>query len=319
MRSGSLLAAAAARRDAPEASSPPRVRTAPPVAAGLTLALLALGGCGTLPPAPERTVLAGSDIGLKTLTQPPAPPEIVARSPADPPLAAAGASEDRLAALAGRERAERRPGPEIAFFFESPLGRAYLASGRGKALARGAPADSCPALGASLDQTSPRAAAEQALARCLDARPAGAELRCGCRLIAAGDVLLAPPETFAYARAIGGRLIARLDGDRIDAPVVIDGPDHTETGARGPRRVLLRSPSGPVGALALDADGGATLDLGARRLSGAWAPEGFRRGRLAGAISLSGADGSRALVLIGYEPAEMAARRDELLAGTELR
>lgn len=267
---------------------------------------------------PERTVLAGSDIGLKTLTQPPEPPEITARSAADLTAARVAAAPERLEALANRARARTRPGPELALFFEAPIGRAYLAAGPAKALARGAPAESCPAFGAALAHASRPDAASAALELCLAGLPSDTRADCGCRLIAVGDVLLAEASTFEYARTVSARLIGRADGAPVDLSVVIDGPDPSGRGAPEDRRLSVRTVSGPAGVLEIDADGAARLSLGASDApalyEGQWRAEGFRRGRLAGVAGLTGPSGAPLALLIGYAPAEVSERREELLA-----
>lgn len=280
---------------------------------GGALVALALSACGVLPPLPERTRLDASDIGLRTLTQPPRPPEIVARSGADLAAASSAASAERLGELASRERARRRPGPELAFFFESEIGRAYLAGGLGRALARGEPAAVCPAFGAALDRPSTRDAARLALERCLASRPRGTEGACGCRLIAAGSVLLAEPEAFDYARAVSAHLVGGAEaGGPFDVALVAEGPDPAGDGA--PRRLALRGVAGPVGELVIRDETEAILTIGQAEYRGQWRAEGRRRGRLAGFAGLSDAKGRRLALLIGYEPAELETRQAALVA-----
>ncbi|MEL6318465.1 MAG: hypothetical protein AAFR16_12600, partial [Pseudomonadota bacterium] len=78
--------------------------------------------------------------------------------------------------------------------------------------------------------------------------------------------------------------------------------------------------AGPAGGLTIEPDGGARLTLGEAVYQGRWRAEGFRRGRLAGVVGLRGATGRALTLFIGYDPAEVEARRPELLRkASELR
>ncbi|MEM9726193.1 MAG: hypothetical protein AAF909_12135 [Pseudomonadota bacterium] len=325
-------------------------RPAPPVgraAAGLVGAALTVAGCAYIGAATapfEPTV-----IDAARLVQPPQPPTLVARSERDIADIVQVARPERLASWKGVNGSEQFEGPQIPFFFESEIGRAYLRSGPGRAVARGEPAESCPLFGVSLDASAPTVAAEQALTSCL-ARRDVAEASCGCRLLAAENVLFAPAEAFSYARAVNAAAIPldrdlrprgpeaaliaeerfqpRAEQASIDATaslgVAVSGlePSRREDLAAGARRLWLIGLAGPVAGLDLSADGEARLTLlegprdgmrPVRRFEGKWRAEGFRRGRLAEHIALSGPDGDRLVLLIGYEPAELASERSRLL------
>ncbi|MEL6318609.1 MAG: hypothetical protein AAFR16_13340 [Pseudomonadota bacterium] len=311
------------------------------------LAGLALAGCAYIGVATgpyEPTV-----IDAARLIQPPQPPSLVAATEAEIADITPVAQPTRLASWRAVNGAQRFEGPQIPFFFESEIGRAYLRSGPGRAVARGEPAESCPLFGVALDAPGPEAAAETALRSCL-ARRGVAESACGCRLLAAENVLFAPAEAFAYARAVNAAAIP-LDRDLKPAgpeaaliaeeryqpraepgaePLAEAGgltvsglePARREELASGARRLWLIGLMGPVAGLDLAADGAARLTLlegprdgmrPVKRLEGRWRAEGFRRGRLAEHIALSGPDGDRLVLLIGYEPAELAEHKGRLL------
>lgn len=311
-----------------------------PTLAALLIAATA-SGCAALP---TTVAFTPSVIDAARLVQPPAPPTLVARKPSDVSALSRAAGPARLAELAARPGARRFEGPQIPFFFESALGRAYLRSDEGRAIARGEPAESCPQFGAAFDAPDPKTAAERALDQCLVARD-HAHAACGCRLLAAGSTLLAPPEAFAYPRGVAVEAIpldAKLRPAGATAALVaeeryeprgaladktaprVSGMSAAERDAlaAGARRLWLLGLSGPIGGLDLAADGAArltVLDGGrealrpVRLLEGRWRAEGYRRGRLALLAGLESADGERLVILVGYEPAELDAERARLI------
>ncbi|MEL6316283.1 MAG: hypothetical protein AAFR16_01455 [Pseudomonadota bacterium] len=293
--------------------------------------------CGEFATAPQPTRAPVGDIDLSSVTQPPRPPEVIARSSEEIAEAVAATSPERLQDLAGRAGAKRYEGPQVPLLFESRLGRAYLSASGGRALAQGAPSRSCPMTGAAYGRSSVAAAVAEALEHCLEqGRRLGAPEDCGCRVIAAGGALLAEDADLAYARAVAARLIDPASGveiaviaeERMAAEEAAEPQTLSEAEKRalseGARTVWLLAPSGPVGLLELAADRSADLRLldgpdsalrETRRYSGAWRAEGFRRGRLAKRVALRAADGRRELhLLIGYEPAEYDEREAELRA-----
>ena len=282
--------------------------------------------------------LPKGDIELTRLTQPPQPPELIAKAQSEVARIAASASRARLKGLARRAGAKPFEGPQIPLLIESALGRAYLASGPGRAIAMGSPAATCPMMGAALSRASSEEASRAALSQCLTQRAArGASASCGCRLVAAGDVLLTDAASLAYARAVTARLTRPAETGRaaLDAPLIAEERLYDVQGdsrlsasaladlAAGARTIWLLAASGPVGLLTLSADGAAELWLvqGPRQapeiketLRGVWRAEGFRRGRLARRVALSDGAGRAAYVFLGYEPREYAARRAQLIA-----
>lgn len=129
------------------------------------------------------------------------------------PLRASGTdADDLLASVASRLTGVnnspgtrlRVDGASVPLISAAPVGLAFLSAGPARALIRGTPASSCPALAAA-GGADAAAAARAALSACraaLTGRP-----ECGCELVALGDLLLAPPETFAYAPGLPARLI----------------------------------------------------------------------------------------------------------------
>lgn len=315
-------------------------------AIALAFAAAALGGCAGV--SSFTAPFEATDIEAARLVQPPLPPKLIAQSKRDVGEVAAAAKPERLASWRQMRGAKKFEGPQIPFFFESELGRAYLRSGPGRALARGEPAESCPMFGAALDAASTEAAANIALERCL-ARRVKADTECGCRLLAADTVLFAPADNFTYARAVAATLIplgpdlasagpeaaliaeeryTPLNAARVPAetdPLKKKSgltPARAEALASGERRLWLIGLQGPVAGLDLSADGAARLTLleGPREgmkpikeFNGRWSADGFRRGRLAERVALRSEKGSRMLLLIGYEPQELAEERPRLL------
>lgn len=303
--------------------------------AGVAIAI----GCGVAldgdRSAGPRTVGAYSP--SERLIQPPQPPALVARSDADVQPIARAASPERLVQLADRNGSVRYEGAQLPFFFESELGQSFLKSGAGRAIAQGAPRESCPAFGVALGADSVPAAVETALNGCLDELSlTAAPSDCGCRLLAAGSVLLDETDAYAYARAIHVRLIDPKRGLQTSLIAEERAPRLLESGpasdkriaelTHGARSVWLLSPSGPFASLELKANGAAEMTIvegppealsAVRQLNGRWSAEGFRRGRLAKTVVLTDADGDELTLLIGYEPDELDVRGDALAAAAD--
>lgn len=214
-------------------------------------------------------------------------------------------------------------------------GRSFLrASSSGRAIAIGAPATACPAMGVALTAKSLDAAASTALKQCLNATNPPHKLRgrrrvaCGCRLIALGSVLIAEQEAFTHARKVSALIIDPRSGARapLVAAVAPVGPDLDKSASAdaaqltvrlaGAQEIDLSSATAPIGRLSLSAGGAAELRLkkGGPSYRGKWRVEGFRRGRRAGVVSLARGPKDRLFLLIGYEPGEVAKRGRSLIA-----
>lgn len=310
------------------------------LAGGLAL----LAGCTGLPHA-ERTTDEPSSIQLQTLRQPINPPEILARTREEARtqaarLAPGGVRADLLEKLRDHPRTERVAAAQSPFFFESAIGRAYLAAGAsgasGRAIAQGWPAEQCPAFGVALPESDRGSAALKALERCIDTLPPTAGETCACRLLALDDVLLADAPSFVYARGVStlvyhpasGRsatLVAEERHPRDLAAEILQTlePETLDALSKGARRMWLLSPASPAAAFDLAANGEAALVFvegsresltPARRLTGQWRSDGFRRGRLAGVARVADDAGDSFVVVFGYPPSEIEARRKELIA-----
>jgi hypothetical protein len=264
-----------------------------------SLLLAVLGGCAASPPSPR----GGSALVAMTGV-----PVIVAADSGD--IADARVAAARLSASPGRARPVESAG--APFLHGAPHGRAWLASAPPRALARGEPAPSCPAIGmaAAPEAASPPDAAAQALGRCLDqleARAAPAD--CGCRLLALDGALVAPLSEFAYAAGVGARLVgAAAAGGR---PLVA-----LERGDSDPAltEVAFLDAGGVAAVAQLAADGAARLLLlgDGAVYQGRREFRGWRRGRLTERLLLEGPDGDRLIALIGFEPADVAAEGPSL-------
>lgn len=177
----------------------------------------------------------------------------------------------------------------------SAEGRAYLAAPPQRLLLRGRPAARCPvAFPFVAPATRPMAdLVADALTQCLADVPEG----CGCQVVAAGSVLLVPRDETNYATGIAARI--RASGLGLDGFLVAE-----ETSSGG---TLLRDLLGPVAEMTRD---GKAVTVRLRKSGdvyrGEARPVGFRRGRLAERIYASNEDGERLMLLIGFEPEELA-------------
>jgi len=186
----------------------------------------------------------------------------------------------------------------LAWLTGSEAGRVFLEAPLPRAIARGDPPRTCPATGlAAGDPAGRGSAVRTALSRCLDALPAAAK-DCGCELVAVDSVLTVPRDEMAYATGVTARVRAPEAG--FDGLLIAED----ETGGA----ILLRDVTGPVARITRPADGRAALEFlgGGPRFEGIATPVGYRRGRLAERLYLANADGSRAVVLIGFSPGELA-------------
>lgn len=239
-----------------------------------------------------------------------------------PPIAARSQSEVAQAALVAR-RVET-PSPSTAararvveataapFLYGSPVGRRFLAAGGARALAQGDPAAQCPALGLAEGPSSgdPSAVTRAALSGCLGLLEVqGRGKECGCRILAFDDVLAVPLSELSYAPGVSARLFG-VTGIR---PLVAEergAPDGEST------RVAFYDVRGPVAIAELHPDGTAQmLELGEGSVfAGVRELHGWRRGRVAERLLLTGEDGRRVIALIGFEPTDIAAEGEALAA-----
>lgn len=215
-------------------------------------------------------------------------------------------------ALLKRNGARRVRADSLPWLTQSKTGRRFLAAPAPRALARGAPAEKCPASAAAAGPSPDPSRAEgrafvadAALTACLAALPSRARRSgCGCKLIALNDVLTEKRDEMAYATGVTARILAPDFG--------LDGVAIAEEEPGG--GILLRSVTGPFAELTLEGDGAeGTAQMAflpgetgkGAVLTGTREALGYRRGRLAERIYLSDADGRRAIILIGFAPEEL--------------
>lgn len=229
----------------------------------------------------------------------PRPPSIAADAENKLPLAGRVAARVDPEVLLGAG-ATRVTVDALPFLTQTEAGRAFLAAPGSRALARGMPAENCPALGLAAEPGSGKnsAVAQRALGTCLAAM-ADRHPGCGCQILALGDVLTVPREEVGFATGVAARIRAPARG--LDGVLVAED--------LGDGRVLIRGLAGPVAVLTRGADGGAVLSFRADGAvyRGRSFPVGFRRGRLAERIYATGPTGDRLSLLVGFSPDELAA------------
>lgn len=230
------------------------------------------------------------------------PPIIEAQFPEDLAIARIAAGRVDEAALARGESSQRVGVDSLPLLTQTPTGRRFLAAGRPRALARGAPPEACPAAAVASAEMpdGPRTRAEVAVAALtdclsqLDPEMAG----CGCRVVALDDIVTVPRSDVAYAIGTSARL--RSAALRKDLLLVAEESDTGET--------LLRDLAGPVAYVSRGPGHAVTVRMadGSRSFEGRSIPVGFRRGRLAERIYAEDGAGVRLSLLIGFEPDELA-------------
>ncbi len=198
---------------------------------------------------------------------------------------------------------------QIGLLFGSPEGKAFLTAPAGRALVRGEPAQSCPALNVATARTDDLAT-EGALRACL--RKVADMPDCGCRVIARSDHLLADRDDFQYAIGVSSLLIDPKNGQQLrmtSEERIIEGRPDT-------RRLWMLNAAGPVGMLQVQNDGRAAFVFSAtgKRYDGTHFEDGFRRGRIARRAYLNSKDGKRLVVLVGFEENELKENQETLSA-----
>ena len=252
-----------------------------------------LGACQMAPTSAgsERTKNAEA-VDLQNILVLDRPPEVIVRTTADMQKARRSLSVMDPNELAGREGARMARANALPWLSGSTEGRAFLDEKLGRVLVRGTPAAFCPV---ALTESGPKPVAElatDALNTCLEI--AGPD--CGCRVIAAGSVLLVPRDQVAYATGVSARIKARALG--------LDGLLVAEDAPNG--GVLLRDVNTVVGKLERSGDDAVTLTFGESIYRGTARKVGFRRGRLAERIYAKDPNGNRLSLLIGFGPVELS-------------
>ena len=238
------------------------------------------------------------------------PPEILATSLGDIPDALTFAERATSDRSATRNSVRWSEAAQIGLLFGSPEGKAFLAATEGRALVRGEPAESCPSLNVATARTDGEAT-DGALRACLSAL--AADHNCKCRVLARGDHLLAPRDDFAYAIGVGTTILTP-DGA---APLYLTSEERLVDGRPGARHVwIIGVDAQPYALLQVEADGRAALinSRTGEQLNGTHQVDGFRRGRIARRAYLTGENGKRAIVLVGYEDAEILDNENALTA-----
>lgn len=257
---------------------------------------LAAGACVG---APQDGRLSGpSEMDLTRIAAPAYPPALIAADAAAVPMAARATSTvsaARVRALPGSKMVEISA---IPWLRASPEGELFLASPFPRALARGAPAESCPAAAPSAYADAQPASRPEATAAALDACFAilarrGAPADCGCQVVAVDDALIAPQGDFSFAPVVSALLIGPAGPQRLVA--------ETLPPAMGAELVSLRDTRGEVARLALLGDAAEMALADGSRFSGRREPFGYRRGRLAERLVLTGPAGEDMTILIGVE------------------
>ncbi|WP_316014192.1 hypothetical protein [Roseobacter sp. HKCCA0434] len=262
----------------------------------LVLAVL-LAGCAA--PAPVGPLPDADGVQRRFLLTP-GETELVSASPDDIPQIVELATRRSPGEIAERRRTEEIRLDQLAYFFRSPDGQAYLLETGPKALVRGAPAESCPvqvSIRSDGDDPRARGAIGEALAQChADLAALGADPDCGCRLLAHDVILRADPAEFEYAIDLPTRLFR---GGRLD-PVTYFA--RAELNDAGERLVIVESGDTEIVRL-LYTDPGAR-SAGARFPDGTTVeavrdPVGFDRGRLRESFTLTDPQGARLRVIVG--------------------
>ncbi len=266
----------------------------------------ALASCA--PVAPKDPRLSGpTAVDLTRMASAPGAPRISLRNPAETSAAALSAERYLRTSLPAARGLRFLEISSIPYLRRSPEGATFLSRAQPRALARGAPADRCPAAAASAaEATTSAAAAESAIDQCLSQLSArGADTSCGCRILALDNALIAPRSDFIFAPGVSAFLIRSETGDaqRLIA--------ESELASEGAETVILRDAAETVAVLSLKGDVAALWLTSAPDMVWRGARElfGYRRGRLSERIVLTSNDGRMMRLLIGVENRDAVAAR----------
>lgn len=234
------------------------------------------------------------------------PPIIAAQRPEELVLAARAAEGADPAELIARPSSRWVRVDALPYLTQTEAGRRFLAAAMPRALARGMPAEFCPAAETAAAPGAGRAeAARAALQGCLAGLGPGHE-ECGCRVVALDQVVTVPREEMVYATGVSARM--RVPGLGLDLMLVAEDAAAGET--------VLRDLVGPVARIEHGPGDAVTVVFARsdRRFEGFRIPVGFRRGRLAERIYALDGEGTRLSLLIGFEPDELAGHAAAWLA-----
>lgn len=254
---------------------------------------------GCAPSTPGARLSGPSSQDLLRLWAPAAPQNIVAADRAGIAAAAAGAEAASTSRVSALPRSRRIEISALPWLRSSPEGAIFLASSLPRALARGAPAQTCPAAAASPSVPQPATrpeAAAAALGACHDQlRRRNADAACGCRLVAVDETLLAPLSEFGYAPVVSALMIEPNGPRRLVAETLrpVDGVEL----------VMLRDTQREIARVALLGEEAELIFVAQPGVHyfGAREPFGYRRGRLAERLSLKSPEGEELTLLIGVE------------------
>jgi len=198
---------------------------------------------------------------------------------------------------------------QVGLLFGAPEGKAFLSAPAGRALVRGEPAKTCPALHVATAPSDDQAT-EGAMRACM--RQMSARSGCGCRVIARADRLLAKKDEFQYAIGVSSHLVDPRNGQKLQTTA----EERVVEGRPGVRRLWMLGAGGPVGMLQVEGDGRAAFVFTktGKRYDGSHREDGFRRGRIARRAYLTAKDGKRIVVLVGFEDAELKENASSLQA-----
>ncbi|MEL6475912.1 MAG: hypothetical protein AAFR17_01190 [Pseudomonadota bacterium] len=226
------------------------------------------------------------------------PPAIVATGPGDLDAARLAAKRADPALLGSRLQAREVGIDALPYLIGSAEGRAFLQASGPRALARGRPAASCPSTSViSRLVATPRAdLAGEALQQCLQMLPSSAK-ECGCEIVAIDNLVTIPRTELTYATGTTARLAIPSRG--LDSVLVAE---EDESGA-----LLLRDLRGQVATVrAMSRETVELIFTDGTEFSGQRIKVGFRRGRMAERIYAESPSGERLILLIGFDPSELA-------------